>query len=403
MKIRHILPLITTAVLAFHSAAADTDPVSEAVASILSNNPALKAEVSRLRSESLAISAENLLSDPEVDFDYKIGHAGAPDKWGVTVSQAFDWPGLYSSRRRAARASEDAFGYLRRSAVMEKALEARLLIIDFVKVRRRLSLLNEVAGNVDSLLASSEKAFSHGETTILDIRKLRLQSQVLKADIADQEAVLDGLRADITAMNGGSYINTSALDSYPSETLLPEEEYMALYTDSDPGILGLDASARAAAESARAERLKRMPGFKVGYIHEREGTEDFNGFTVGVSLPVWSRKSSAALAAAQSAVAENLAADYRLTRQAALVADYSAAKRLERRATMFEEVVNGEKSYPDLLLKAYDGGRLTLIQYLQELNWYIESRMTADDYRYRYAQALARLNRIKHADSLLSD
>ncbi len=60
--------------------------------------------------------------------------------------------------------------------------------------------------------------------------------------------------------------------------------------------------------------------------------------------------------------------------------------------------LSGDNSYLSLLAKAYDGGELTVIDYLNEVNLFTAARLNYLDLEYRYNQTLARLNRYRSMD-----
>ena len=84
-------------------AAADNNSAFEAkVSEILSNNPTLASRRANAEAESLNLRADNNLSDPELEFEHQWGTPSVGgNKWSVSVSQSFDWPGVYHNRAKA--------------------------------------------------------------------------------------------------------------------------------------------------------------------------------------------------------------------------------------------------------------------------------------------------------------
>lgn len=73
---------------------ASADSVALSIAEAAPDVAAVRA---RYDAELQQARAANVLQGPEMDFGYKFNAAGGPDKWGVSVGQAFDWPGVYLS------------------------------------------------------------------------------------------------------------------------------------------------------------------------------------------------------------------------------------------------------------------------------------------------------------------
>ena len=369
------------------------DPFAGIVSEVLSNNPELKAERHRLDAGVAAERAENMLADPTVDFSYKWGPAEAGDKIEAGISQEFDWPGVYGARRRAVAVADSAARELLRGKQLDCALQVRLLLIDIVNCRSRLDLVREAVDNLDGLARSKAVAFEHGEATVFDIKNIEMRRLSLSLRAADTESQLDALKASLFAMNGGKYIDTDSLTDYPDDVLHEESYYLEILENSEPALRAGRFGAEAARGRMRVERMKRLPGFSVGYNFVREGGANFNGLSVGLRLPVWSKtdavKAAELLAEAESDGLAALMAD----RRAAIVSDYAAARRLAARCESFRQIMGSEKEYNRLLRKALDGGSMTMLQYLAELANFIDLRTEYLNLRYSYASALARLNR----------
>lgn len=374
--------------------AADFETV---VNTIVSNNAALAAQRESYKAQGLTMRADNTLSDPEIGFEHQWGPAEVGNKWNISVSQSFDWPGVYAKRSAANREAVNAFEFLYRADEADLRLKARQTLCDYVDAVSRHRLLTEVAANLDTLYRRQAFAYDHGELTILDMKKLRLERASLQVRLATVETTTDRLRHDLIALNGGKTLDLGGLTDYEQTPLLPEEEYLASFYDSDPAVAARQGLARSAQLNAQAASRARMPGFSVGYIHNVEGGAHFNGFSVGVSLPVYSSSKRRAVALAESLSLEQSNADYLLATHSAIVSDYSAARSLGERLKVYDDffVSDSGDNYLTLLGKSFDGGQINMITYLLELNYYLEARIDYQTALHDYQLLLARLSRYK--------
>ena len=74
--------------------ASDFDKVLDTV---VSNNLALKYTDSENEAAIASMKAENTLDAPEIGFESLWGAKGIGDKRNFSVSQGFDWPGVYAA------------------------------------------------------------------------------------------------------------------------------------------------------------------------------------------------------------------------------------------------------------------------------------------------------------------
>lgn len=389
---------IVAGTIAAHAAV--PDPFEKIVAEVVESNPSLSAERARLSAELNAEATGNILSDPEVEFEHLWGLGDADgNKWNLSVRQAFDWPGVYAARRKANSHRTTAFGMLYRDRVADAVCDARTALIDIIGCSRRLELCRRQSATLDSLLEASRKAFERGGAiTILDYKKLQIESNKLRMLCSDTEAELDGLRAALSAMGGNKLFDTGNLRDYPPMPLLSEAEYLDLLDSHDPYVLSRESMLEASRARLSAERRSRLPGFSLGYVFENEAGEKFTGFSAAVTLPVWSRRRAITAADMEvQATADEYTAGY-LARRAAIISRRSEAGMVGRRLEGYTAAL-GDGSYPALLRKALDGGAMSMLDYLREMNFYMEACLEFEDLLQRRARLLAILNRFHNLEA----
>ncbi|MDE5912175.1 MAG: TolC family protein [Muribaculaceae bacterium] len=362
-----LLAIAVAAAASVPAAMAQSADFNRIISTVLSNNPQLAADSLTARAGLLEMAAEGNLPETEAGFDHLWSARDNEPRWGVEVSQSFDWPGVYAARRKALGAARSAEEAAARARVRQTALQARLLLIDVVDANLQIKARKQIAENLDSMLALTRQRFDNGDVTILTLKKMEMARYSAIADLDQAENDLDRLRADLAAMAGGTLIDTDGLTEFPESTLLAEADYVG---QDDPATLALTLESETERLKERTEALRRWPGFSVGYLHEFEEGQHFNGFSVGLSLPLFSTRNQKAAATARSLAADAAATNARLTRAAAIRSTYAEASRLSRRIEAYHSVF-GNDNYPELLHKAYDRGQLTAHEYLGEINEYM--------------------------------
>lgn len=391
---KRIYAIISFALLAWMQVSAD-DMFRSITDSIIANNTALASRRAALESETMKLQADNNLNDPEVEFEHQWGQDNIGNKWAVSVSQSFDWPGLYRRRSAAARAGADAFSMLYKSEEADLRLRVTNTLIDYVAAREKLAMSNAVKQNLDSIYGFIRKAYDRSDATVLDMKKISLEHAEAIARLDDAQLAVDNLRHELIALNGGKYIDLAEVTGYPLMKLYDEDHYAAAIEAADPALAAVAGEAETARLTAAAERLRSMPGFSLGYIHNVELGDHFNGITAGVSLPFFSGRKRAAAARAEAISADYRMADYRITAQNRLRADYAAARSYERRLKSYDGMFGDGDNYLQLLYKSFMGGQMTFVTYLYEINYYIEARSAYIDLLHDYNLSLASLNRFE--------
>lgn len=367
----------------------------ELIDQIESSNQALASSRAEFEARRLAASAENNPADPEVEFEHQWGRQDIGNKWTISLSQSFEWPGVYAKRRKAIRATSEALDYLYLADRADFRLKVRQTLIDYVDAVKRLRLAETVKTNLDSIYSKITQAYGHGEATILDIKKIGLERAAATTRVESAQNRLDALRYELIAMNGGKHVDLGSIIDYPEVTFLSEEKYLDMLYESDPSLIAAERQAEAARQVAATERLKSMPGFSIGYIHNVEMGDHFNGFKVGVSLPFFSNRHRHAAALSEALSFERQATDQTFAARSRIISDYASAKGTQRLIADYSDIFPADRDddYAVLLRKSFDGGQINFITYLLELNYYIDARSDYLDLLHRYNQLLASLNR----------
>lgn len=362
----------------------------EVISEILQNNPRLKAlETSQKSQSALLRNAGRLSSQPEVEFEHLWGTDDAK-KWNIGLTQSFDWPGVYSKRGNEAEARIDAFRYLYAVEVRGVALEVRLLLANAIYINKQLQLVSEISKNLSELKASVDMAYKRGQLTVLDVKKLDFEMYSVSARQGDLLEEQDKVMGQLEALNGGKPINAD-ISAYVPEKLLDIDAYLAAAVENNPSVKAADRNAQAARIASGVAKAERLPGFSVGYRHAFEENTHFNGFSVSMTLPVFTNKAASVAADIEARSLDFEATTAAVSAQSKVRATYNDAVRRGNAMKGMSAVVLDD-TYPGLLMMAYKGGQINVITYLQEINYFQNARTEYLAAEYSYIVDLNELN-----------
>lgn len=369
---------------------AAASPLDSIVSSVIENNPTIKADYDRAVAAVATLQAENMPEGLEVEFERLWSANANPNRWSLGVSQAFELPGVYRARNNAIEAANALADALAASNVCDKALQAKLLVLDIVNARQRYKLYEEINANIIGIYEAVRTAYEHGEATILDLRKMEFAAFESQRKLSEISQDINTLQARLEALGADLPTDLSAFDTYPVQALTEPTDLPSMY----PDVQLAQARADLAAASASVVRRSALPKFALGYVHAFEDNTHFNGLSFSITLPSFSaskRRKAAALEAEALTYDTQSVALANATADAALYANTCRLKCLE------EDYKNlsGDNSYLNLLQQSYDGGQLTIIQYLTEVNYFADLRLTYLDILYRYNLNIANLNRYR--------
>lgn len=386
------LTIVFLSLLPSISFASDFDEVLDTV---MSNNLSLRYAAADNAATVEELKAENVLEAPEVSFENLWGAKGIGDKRNFSISQSFDWPGVYAARRDAVRKSETAMQYLRESTVLDTRMEIRLLLIDIINLKQRIATSKKICDILVDMVTYYEKAVEQGNETRLDYNKAVIEHINAVRELKTANADYSVLLASLQTLNGGKDV-TDLVEKlgydYPSpnlDALRPNRETLLA---KDPAIAASRASLEAQKSLVKVEKRSLLPGFSVAYLHEWEMGDNFNGFSVSVNLPFLTQRRKAK-AAKMRLDAQSMELEMNLIKLAAeLEADYQTALDLRELLNSYRGVMSDNSNF-ELLKKAFDAGQISFLTYMQELDFFLVARRDFLEAHYRFHRAAASLQR----------
>lgn len=388
--------LIFAALLLPLSGTMHAGDIDAAVSEVLGNDPVLIAERERLHALEHEIHAENTLAGPELGMSYRWGLDGVGNKWGVDVSQSFDWPGLYRARSRQASMQAGAFATLYRAKEVQQALVVRQAIYTLLAARAEMKELTIWEENLQELIEIYDRQLKRGEATILEVNKLHLEIFQARSLIADARNRLGNAEADLQALNGGN-LPAALPQEMTYEELRPYKYYEEQLLRSDPEVLAARRLFDIAQQDYKVVALKAAPGFKLGYVYENEAGEHFHGFSFGITLPSWNNR--AAKRASEAKLIETMAESdvVSLQRTAQVRAQYTSADKARKLIEDGRGLFGADADYLSVLRKALDGGKINILEFIRLENEYLQAALEFNNLCLRYNLDAASLNRANYA------
>ncbi len=371
-------------------AAQDIDEIAHRIAA---QSPALQATRARYDALVAADKAADTLPGPEIEAEYKWNASAEGNRWGAGISQTFDWPGAYAARSKAGALRSQAYDRLCAAEFADRLLEARTALIDIAAAAEKLTILRKTADNNARLAEIYRQAYSANRVTLLDIRKLDLQTFATESRLAEAETALDDARSALLAL-GTDTDSALGIHSLPAPQVpRPLDQCMQAAHTANPSLSAALTLSDAARSSVTAARRASLPSFSLGYIHDFEDNMHFNGLSVAISLPTWSPRRAVAQAKAEAAEAEFDRLDLTLRTTARLRTAHTKAAQLYSRVTRAAETFDTD-SYPQLLDKALSMGAINIFTYYEEYNTWLEAALEYIDLRATLAKANAELDRL---------
>lgn len=392
MKQFIIIATLASAVLS----ASGQNSIDEVLRSIEANNKELQANGQLTVSKKLEAKLDNNLPDPSVSYVHQYGNReGMGIQGELVASQSFDFPSVYVQKNKLAKSK--AASYDRQGAEFRQQilLQAKELCLDLVLLNQQKALLDQRRQNAEQLSELYATRLQSGDANILETNKINLELLNAKTEARMNEATRIAKLQELATLNGGIAIEFTDTTYTPVKELLSFEELRSEAVTSNPQLLTLKSEQIAAQRQLSVNKSKGLPGFELGYrLNTATGGERFNGFLVGVTIPLFSNRNNVRQAKAQS-----LYTDLQLESTTSMVESelrqlYNQSLALRTSMDEYNTVLKSQNNLA-LLNKAIQTGQISMIEYFVDVTTLYQSMQNYMQLQNEYQKVMAQLYKYK--------
>lgn len=368
---KQIIYILTSLLLALPLKA--QDKIGHALESIEVNNTTLKAYREQANADKVGNKTGINMANPEVEFGYMWPDSQLEqNRWNFSVSQSFDFPTAYRYKSQLAKGKNQQVDLEYDRQRREILQQARLLCVELAYQNKLNKELHHRVESARELSNAYQKSFEQGNIDILERNKTKLNLLNIEKSLQMNEVELNTLKTELQRLNGGEPMSVD-VDSYSQYDFpLNFIEWFERIKTNNPQIV---KAAQDVVLSKKQEQLTRslnLPKITAGYAREREEGRIFQGFTVGVSIPLWEGRNTVKHQKVQTSALQMQQIDIQLQFRNTLKGNYERASKLAGLLKEYGDALTVTNN-KDLLQKALDKGQLSLINYLLELTVYYET------------------------------
>lgn len=337
------------------------------------NNTRLSALRKRADAEKIGNKMGIYLQNPEVGFNYLWGKPSVMGKrTDVSITQSFDFPTAYKYKNQISDIRNNQVDLEYGNHLRTTMLQGRYVCYDLIYINALRSVLSKRLKHAQSIANSYESKFRIGETNILEYNKAQLNLLNIRKELESTEIERTVHLSELTRFNGGIFIDfTDTI--FQLQTIPVDFEQWYLMAEKNNLMLSwLKQEIILYQKQEKLNRALSLPKLQAGYMSEKIVGEQFQGVTVGLSIPLWENKNTVKYAKANSLVVESVAVDSKLQ-------FYNQLKALHTKAIGLQESLTDYRinllsfDHSELLKNALDKGEITLIEYILDFAIYYKS------------------------------
>jgi len=384
--------LITAFSLFVSITAWSQNSIEQVLQEIESNNTTLEALREEMNARTIGNKTGIYLPNPTFEYAW---FSGSPSSIGnrnnLSIIQHIDFPTAYLHRSRIADTRNEQLSSEFSNYRLELILRAKQACLELVHTNRRLEQLNLRLDNARKLSDAYTRLLETGETNIIEYNKVKLSYLNLQKETENLIIQKNSLLSRLQTMNGGEEISFSG-NAYQTVTLPSDfDQWYENAEQQNPMLTWLKQEIDISRQQVKLQKAENLPGMHGGYVSEALTHEQFRGFSVGITIPLWENKNTTRYAQAHSAALESSQADQKLQYYHTLKSYFAKAGELQSSINEYEQIMLSVDN-SDYLNTALEKGEISLTEYLLELSFIYQSIDNILNMELQLHQTIALLN-----------
>jgi len=371
-KMKHII-IVLISIIAFSSNLFSQNNIERILVEIEKNNTTLSALQKVAEADKIGNRTGIYFDNPEVEFNYLWGNQSAiGNRTDFSIKQTFDFPTAYKYKSQIANTRNEQVELEYQKQRKALYLQTRLICNDLVFTNALKSELSKRFDHAQSIANSYKLKYDLGETNILEFNKAQLNLLNITKEVESIEIERAALLSELIGLNGGIFIEFSSSEFQSKEIPADFEQWYLVAEKNNPILSWLKQEIDIYQNQEKLNKAMSLPKIQAGYMSEKVIGEQFQGVTLGLSIPLWENKNRVKYSVAQTVALQSIVADNKLQYYNRLKTLHTKAVGLQKNATDYRlNLQNFDNS--KLLKKALDKGEITLIDYILELSIYYGS------------------------------
>lgn len=343
------------------------------LAEVERNNRAIAAEKQYREAQKLSYKTGLNPGNPKVEYDRLPGRPeGAGTQQDFSVTQSFDFPTSYGKRRSVSNEQIEKTELEFIAARQRILLEAKAICIDFIYRKKLEAELSRRLQNANSLLEATTRQTEQGESSILDLNKTKLLQLEIKNQVDINAATITTLQHKLDELNGGVPLDVSRLDYPVLEGVHPFETLDSLIEANDPEVKVINQQKEVTRQQLGLSRSMTLPRFEGGYHQQSILGQKYQGFHIGMTLPLWANKNRVKTENARLLFSELQISEHRTEHHYRNKRLYEQYLYWQQTLTEYREILDSANN-EELLNKALNAGQVSLIEYLMEMRYFYDA------------------------------
>ena len=369
--------------------------INSVLDSIEANNTTLKSLRLTADAQKLGNKTSIYLDNPEVEFNYLWGKPGnIGSRTDINIKQTFDIPTISGMKSRVANGQNTLIEFQYKADRMNILLEAKQYCIDLVYFNALKRELDVRLQHAETIAKGYKDRLDRGDANRLEYNKIQLNLASVLGELSRVEVERNALLSQLKRLNGGTDILLNENQYVSVQLPLNFVDWYEEAEQKNPVLAYIKQEIEVGKSQVSLSKASNWPTFSTGYMSEKVVGQQYQGFTVGISIPLWENKNRVKQAKVAVSAAESREADRKQQFYSQLQSLYNRANGLKVIAEKYRQSLANVNN-TDLLKKALDTGEISLLDYIVEIGLYYTTVNQALEAERDYQKAIAELSAVE--------
>lgn len=336
------------------------------------NNKALISAQKYFEAEVMGARTGNSPDNPEIEYAYLWG---SPEQLGnrvdFAVTQSFDFPTAYSSRSKLSKINRQQAKFRLKNVEQDIVVMARQAWFNAVYLIQKNYLLEKRLNNAKLISLAFQRMYEEGEANQLQLNQAKLKATALSNEMNRLQADMITNETEINWLNGGGvFVVTDS--TFPETSPIFLDTLINMY-QSGPQNASFKGEIVKMEQQKEVAFNQKLPKLKAGYYQESILGTQQKGIRAGITIPLWENANAVKTAKAGIIYAQTNAIRFWEQQQLQISQMYKRWLILGDQVDEMSELLNNSNN-DELLLKALEGGEISLTQYYYESDFYFQNQ-----------------------------
>jgi outer membrane protein TolC len=367
--------------------------INNVLTEVEKNNTTLSAYRKSVDAEKIGNKTGLNPQNPEVEFNYLWGNPSAiGNRTDFSVKQSFDFPTAYSYKNQISNLKNEQAELEYKRERNEVLYQTRVVCVKLTYYSALKVELSKRLANAQKVADAYKTKYSTGDVGILEYNKAQVNLLNISKELESVEIERNTLLTELAKLNGGIAINFT--DSLFSMQIIPAdfEQWLTSIEANNPILQWVKQEIAISEKQVKLNSSMSLPKFYGGFMSENVVGQQFQGVTLGITIPLWENKNTVKFAKAKTIAMQSIETDVKLQFYNSMKATHIKVIALQNNVADYHSKL-ALYSNSELLEKAFIKGEISLTEYMYELSLYYESIYKLLEMKMNLNVALAELNR----------